>query len=414
MKITCKVIESLLPLYADYLVSEDSIALVEEHLDNCNDCQTYLKDLKDSNPIYDIDDITSQKLASSNTLVKIKKNYHWFLMNIGVVMFLMSTIVYFFISDLLNKIMSLSSLGEILSFIILSCTLAFNVILMFVRFFCKNKTIKQKDTINKITIVSLNLLLNFSLIFSLIGRQQYLIYLIGCAVAFGLSMIYIALKLYDFYNLSFTLTSDYYIKNAVWFTIVTALIMMFDKFRMYVFWSGFNGNIYWFYSSVITIVIALVFLIFAIKLHNFDLEKPRQIITKEYKILQSIVIALGVYLQGANLFVYNLKFVDYENIGVYIKPLQTLTGIADYTMIFLTILFTYCLYSILKNKQYIMVWLMMQCFVLSYEKVAYLDIILGNMDDPAYIPLDIYWVFLLMLILTTVYVFKMRRCCSDK
>lgn len=38
MKITCNIIEDLLPLYVDDMVSEDSRKLVEEHLKECPAC----------------------------------------------------------------------------------------------------------------------------------------------------------------------------------------------------------------------------------------------------------------------------------------------------------------------------------------------------------------------------------------
>ncbi len=46
MKITCKVIEDLLPLYVDEVLSEDSKALVEEHLAECGDCRDRLKKMQ--------------------------------------------------------------------------------------------------------------------------------------------------------------------------------------------------------------------------------------------------------------------------------------------------------------------------------------------------------------------------------
>ena len=39
MKITCNIIEDLLPLYVDDMVSEDSRQLVEEHLKTCPACR---------------------------------------------------------------------------------------------------------------------------------------------------------------------------------------------------------------------------------------------------------------------------------------------------------------------------------------------------------------------------------------
>ena len=39
MKISCNIIEDLLPLYVDDMVSEDSRQLVEEHLKVCPTCR---------------------------------------------------------------------------------------------------------------------------------------------------------------------------------------------------------------------------------------------------------------------------------------------------------------------------------------------------------------------------------------
>ena len=39
MKVTCKVIQDLLPLYVDGVCSPDTAALVEEHLKDCASCQ---------------------------------------------------------------------------------------------------------------------------------------------------------------------------------------------------------------------------------------------------------------------------------------------------------------------------------------------------------------------------------------
>ncbi|MBP3479185.1 MAG: zf-HC2 domain-containing protein, partial [Oscillospiraceae bacterium] len=38
MKISCKVIEDMLPIYYDGVCSNESAALVEEHLRDCTDC----------------------------------------------------------------------------------------------------------------------------------------------------------------------------------------------------------------------------------------------------------------------------------------------------------------------------------------------------------------------------------------
>lgn len=47
MKVTCDVIEDLLPSYADGLLSDDSRELVEEHLNECDSCRRKLEEMRD-------------------------------------------------------------------------------------------------------------------------------------------------------------------------------------------------------------------------------------------------------------------------------------------------------------------------------------------------------------------------------
>ena len=46
MKITCDVIEDLLPLYVDDVASGDSRTLIEEHLNECESCRKTLEDMR--------------------------------------------------------------------------------------------------------------------------------------------------------------------------------------------------------------------------------------------------------------------------------------------------------------------------------------------------------------------------------
>ena len=46
MKLSCNVARDLLPLYHDGVCSDESRALVEEHLDGCPDCAGILKELQ--------------------------------------------------------------------------------------------------------------------------------------------------------------------------------------------------------------------------------------------------------------------------------------------------------------------------------------------------------------------------------
>lgn len=49
MKITCDIINDLIPLYIDNICTGDSRKLIEEHIKSCNKCSQKLEDMK--NPI---------------------------------------------------------------------------------------------------------------------------------------------------------------------------------------------------------------------------------------------------------------------------------------------------------------------------------------------------------------------------
>ena len=51
MKLSCNVIRDLLPLYAENLTSEESNALVDEHLCGCDECAKQLGILKKAQAI---------------------------------------------------------------------------------------------------------------------------------------------------------------------------------------------------------------------------------------------------------------------------------------------------------------------------------------------------------------------------
>ncbi len=69
MKLSCKVIEDMLPMYYDKVCSEESALLVEEHLKECPHCSQMLTDLGGDNPI------PEQELDDMKPLQKIQKSY---------------------------------------------------------------------------------------------------------------------------------------------------------------------------------------------------------------------------------------------------------------------------------------------------------------------------------------------------
>lgn len=76
MKLSCKVIEDMLPMYHDGICSKESAALVDEHLKDCPHCSHILSELRSdiATPEKNVDDIKPLK--------KIQKSYkkmkaHW-------------------------------------------------------------------------------------------------------------------------------------------------------------------------------------------------------------------------------------------------------------------------------------------------------------------------------------------------
>lgn len=66
--ITCEVAKDLLPLYADDVLSEESKALVEEHVKGCSDCADYLRKLKSN------DMVTPERNEKGKKAIKKIKN----------------------------------------------------------------------------------------------------------------------------------------------------------------------------------------------------------------------------------------------------------------------------------------------------------------------------------------------------
>ena len=69
----CEVIRDLLPLYIDGVCSDESKELIEEHIKECEKCQSYLSSLKESsnieNEYYDKESEERKK----NFIVNMKK-----------------------------------------------------------------------------------------------------------------------------------------------------------------------------------------------------------------------------------------------------------------------------------------------------------------------------------------------------
>jgi predicted anti-sigma-YlaC factor YlaD len=71
MKISCEIIKDLLPLYLDGVCSNDSKAAIEEHLTDCDNCESELQAMQKLLP----PDNTEQNLNEAEAIKKLSKRW---------------------------------------------------------------------------------------------------------------------------------------------------------------------------------------------------------------------------------------------------------------------------------------------------------------------------------------------------
>jgi hypothetical protein len=69
MKVTCNVIKDILPLYVENMLSADSCIMVEEHIEQCQECKNYLSEMRTFNEM-PVNRNTSPLLKIKSTLCK--------------------------------------------------------------------------------------------------------------------------------------------------------------------------------------------------------------------------------------------------------------------------------------------------------------------------------------------------------
>lgn len=71
MKISCQVIKDLLPLYHDDVCSNESKAMVEEHLSNCESCKAELQAIDENLPFVNVE----HNLKEANAVKELSKKW---------------------------------------------------------------------------------------------------------------------------------------------------------------------------------------------------------------------------------------------------------------------------------------------------------------------------------------------------
>lgn len=73
MKITCSIIQDLLPLYVDETLSDDSRRLVEEHLESCEECRKLLEELRQEPQYFSREDAKERKEGEKAAFQRIRR-----------------------------------------------------------------------------------------------------------------------------------------------------------------------------------------------------------------------------------------------------------------------------------------------------------------------------------------------------
>lgn len=89
MKVTCNVIKDVLPLYLEKMLSDDSCIMVEEHIEQCQECMNYLNEMRNFNEM-PVDRNTSPLLKIKSTLRKKKIHTAIFSMMFSILLFVIT------------------------------------------------------------------------------------------------------------------------------------------------------------------------------------------------------------------------------------------------------------------------------------------------------------------------------------
>ena len=73
MKTECSIVRDLLPLYVEELVNPETAKFIDEHLQNCTECQTELETLKEGNVLTEIATKPSPNIEQAKPFKTIMK-----------------------------------------------------------------------------------------------------------------------------------------------------------------------------------------------------------------------------------------------------------------------------------------------------------------------------------------------------
>lgn len=270
----------------------------------------------------------------------------------------------------------------------------------------KNKVQAKQDSINILSLSMIILLLStiFSLNFIIYDWHRFVVYnyyLIFNSIALTsiltgiVSIFYVISRKFKSYDTKhqFAIIS---ITLGVVFTIFLEKIRIFE-------WINFHINLnYWYvFYPILPIYLGLMFML-GYFVYKTDTNKPKQDITKSYKILQGILGFNLIALQSYSLYIYSLKDklinqptnVDgFAFFGDYIF-------FADIINLSTGVIIVYALYNLIKYKNYTMIGIILQAIAICIEKGCYFNTHLGSLYVMEELSFTIYILSYLMIGLT--------------
>ena len=80
MSVSCDIIKDLLPLYLDGVCSNDTKAVIDEHLMACENCKAELQAMQNSFPLNSVGENLNEAEAVKNLSKRWKKSMKWSLL----------------------------------------------------------------------------------------------------------------------------------------------------------------------------------------------------------------------------------------------------------------------------------------------------------------------------------------------
>lgn len=269
-----------------------------------------------------------------------------------------------------------------------------------------NKINLSIKVINAMSIASIILLANsmFILKFILFGWNTsdiYNYYLMLNSIPLALVVSNIVLSLYTICKNIKKQTKKYNIFAITMFIFILG-ILWFEMIRVFEWISYMISieHIHLFYP-ILPIILGLIFVL-GYYVYKNDTLKPRQVLTKSYKISQVILAINLIALQNFSLYIFSLKDgligeSIYKGSKLFFMEHIFFADILNMTS---KLIIIYAFYCIIKHKDYPMIGIILQAIAISMEKGICFHLYLENIQTMNDISYQIFTLSYIMIGLT--------------